>query len=384
MGRIAAVFRGCWRGRWGLLRVALAAGLIAVMVHDNPARLARLEYARLRGVDYLEQARGLRASGYYGEAVVVLDAGLGDEAAADREALRAERAAVIAERDSLLRKARAFGQGALSGYGESIESLAGAIAADFFIVGDVRDLAIQSGRLALDGEADPLIFSLSALGVVTTLRPDLDWLPSFIKSAHKAGALTARMTRSLADMCREAVALRRFDRLTEFAGGLRTLMKRTSPAGAMRLLRRIESPRELEHVASFVRRHPDGAFALHAAGDTGVDLVRSGARQADEAILLAARKGRHGEVWLRSGRHRLLRPHPLIGVTKGLYKGNLQKAAITLSDQYLDPYGWLLIPAAAAWLMLELSLLPRRFRRRAAAAAASPAQEGDKRLQRAA
>jgi hypothetical protein len=383
MGRTVALIRGCYRGKWTLLRAALAALLLAVLMADNPGRLARLEYARLPGMDYLAQARELRASGYYGEALIMLDAGLGDEAAADREALHAEREAVIAERDSLFRRARAFGQGAISGYGESIESLAGAIAADFFIVGDVRDLAIQSGRLALDGEADPLIFSLSALGVITTLRPDLDWLPAFIKSAHKTGALTARMTRSLAELCRQAVKTHRFEALAEFAGGLRTLMKHTSPGGAARLLRRIDTPAELERVASFVRRHPDGAFALHATGDTGVDLVRGGARQADEALLLAARKGRHGEAWLRSGRHHLLRPHPLIGLTKGLYKGNVQKAVVTLSDRYLDPYGWLLIPAAAAWLVLELSLVIRRLRR-LMAKSATPVADQPEGLQRAA
>ena len=68
-------------------------------------------------------------------------------------------------------------------------------------------------------------------------------------------------------------------------------------------------------------------------------------------MLLAARKGGHGSAWLRTKNARFLRPHPLIGLAKGLYKGNVQKGVAFFTDRYLDPKGWLLIPALAGWLV---------------------------------
>ena len=96
-----------WRARWPLLRLMLAASLLAIFVRDLPASIIRHQWAKLPGYDYLAEARQLCADGRYGEALVVADAGLAELDGPAHEQLLAERDTIVAERDSLLRRARA-------------------------------------------------------------------------------------------------------------------------------------------------------------------------------------------------------------------------------------------------------------------------------------
>lgn len=370
-GWLLALPRTAWRRKWGLLRLGVATALLAAFVADNPARLARLQYAALPDFDYLGEAGRLAAEERYDEALLVLDAGLDDAEGARRDQLAAARADVLARRDSLWRKAREVGKGALIGTGSSLESLGGAMLADLIVVGDVRDLAIQGARLALDGECDEIVVILSGLGLVTTLNPTLDIVPGFLKCAYKAGCVTRRLAHSLAALCRAALRERRYERLVAVAGSLNTLVRRTTPRIAAQALRACDDPKDVARVAEFVARERRAGHALHVLGDDAVALAGRAGAGGDRALLLAARKGPRGVAWLRSGAFRLFRPHPLIGLAKGLYKGNVSKALVRLGDRYLDPGGWLVIPALAAWMVAELGLLVRRRAGRSVALASA-------------
>src|SRR5262249_39041355 len=137
--------------------------------------------------DYFAEVRSLREKGRYAEALLVAQAGLDELSGDARTALVSEEQAVRDEQESILRKGKQLVRGALVGEGDSLEALIGAIAADMFVVGDVRDLVIQGGRLAVDGQTDELILALSAVGVLTTVMPEIDWIAAFLKVAKKAG-----------------------------------------------------------------------------------------------------------------------------------------------------------------------------------------------------
>jgi hypothetical protein len=141
------------------------------------------------------------------------------------------------------------------------------------------------------------------------------------------------------------------------------LVDKATPAGALRLLKHIDDPKEVALVADFLKRQPAGGFVLHVAGKEGVDIVKTSVRESENALVLAARKGDRGMAWLRSGGQRLVRPHLIVGLLKGLHKGNVQQVISRVAAEY-DPYGWLVIPATAAWFFLEASWLWRRLTRR--------------------
>jgi hypothetical protein len=336
---------------------------------DTESRLARLQYASLPDFDYATEVLYLRGSGRYGEALMVADAGLDATSGPAHDAVQREKDLTLKEQSSYLRRAKDLGMGALSGRGDSIEGLIGAVAADFFIVGDVRDLVIQSGRYVLDGETDELILILSGVGLATTLAPEIDWVPAVLKVARRTGALT----KGLAEYIVSAARAGKTEALAGLMRDVRRLAERASPGGAARLLRHADAPEDVARLARFVEAEKSGAFALYVTGKEGADLLKAdraaiaaerSARAAEEtskALTAAARKGPVGVGWLRAGAYRaMFRPHWLVGIAKGLYKGNAEHLAQRIAAA-LDPRAWWLVPLLASWFFVELGLLLRRL-----------------------
>jgi hypothetical protein len=342
------------------VRLGIASGLLWILVADNPGRLARVQFGSLPNMDYLAEVRNLSGQHRYGEALLVAQTGLEELSGDEHEALLAEQKVVRDEQASVLRKGKELLRGALVGEGDSLEALIGAVGADMFVVGDIRDLVIQGGRLAVDGQSDELILALSAVGVLTTVMPEVDWIAAFLKVAKKAGALSKRMIEALVRIVRAANDTRDYTQLKRLFGYFKTLIDKSTPSGALRLLRHIDDPKEVELVADFLKRQPAGGFVLHVAGKDGVDIVKASLRESENVLVMAAKKGDSGIAWLRSGGQRLLRPHLIVGALKGLQKGNIQQVVTRVAAEY-DPYGWLVIPACASWVFLEAFGLLRRF-----------------------
>lgn len=363
-----------WRYKWSLVRLLLASFILWAVVADTDARLARLAYSSLPDFDYVGEVSFLRHASRFGEAVMVADEGL--RTLADDSPIRfklaEEKAATLRDQSSYIRRIKDVGLGAISGRGESIEGLIGAIATDFFIVGDVRDLVIQSGRYVLDGEADPLILILSGVGIATTIAPEVDWIPSVLKAARKAGAITKGLGEEIIKLAKKGGG----GALEGMFKDVRKIAQKSSPGGAMRLMRHAGNTEELAKLARFVEHNPGGAFALHVTGKEGAELVKAGAKTGvkaesrslkaaaegtEEAVILAARKGQPGIAWLRTGGARALaRPHFLVGIGKAIWKGNASKMAARLAEA-IDPRASWLVPLLGTWVFLELAVLLRRF-----------------------
>jgi len=353
-----------WACRWPAVRLALAAFVVWMFAADNAARLARLQLASLPGFDYAAEVRSLTAQGRFGEAATIAKAGERDPDA-DHGALVAAQTENEAERTSTLRVFKDAGLGALTGRADSLEGLVGAIAADLFVVGDIRDLLIEGGRLALDGETDELILALSVVGIVTTLAPEIDWVPSLLKIARKSGTLSARFSESLLRVFRTADAAQA---QPIFEAGA-TIARKASPGGFIRLLRHVDDPAELARFSKFIDSTPGAAAALHITGDPGARLVKTAwksgpdaAADAERLVLNASRKGAGGAEFLKSpAAQTLLKPHPLLGIGKAIWKGNAQKLLIQLAAR-TDTNVWWILPIASAWAALEALTIAFRLR----------------------
>jgi hypothetical protein len=366
--------RALYRSRWGVLRLSIAAFILWVFAQDTGARLARLQLMALPEFDYAAEVRHLRETGRFGEAVVVADAGIDATSGTEQLDVMREKQATLNARDSFARRARDVGLGALTGSagseGEaSLERLGGALAADLFVVGDVRDLVIQSARYLTEGEADAVIVALSTIGIATTLAPEIDWVPALMKIAKKASALT----RGMEEFIVAAAKSRRFKEAEVVMGDVGSIARHASPAGAVRLLKYADEPADAARLARFVEKFQKGsrgAFALHVTGKDGAKLLRDAeklgpdaARAAERVVVDASRKGASGATWLARGRGAaLLKPHLLVGLGKGLWKGNVSEAMRRVIEGSRDWAGWLM-PLVAGWVVLEVGLLGRRVLR---------------------
>lgn len=376
MRRVLQLIFFLWSRRWNLTRLVVALVLLSILGVDTAHRTARLALASMTDMDYAAEVRTLREQGRYAEAVVIADAGLswsdGPGRGEARATIERERQATVDEQASWYRRFKDAGYGAVTGKGESLEQLLGAIAADLFVVGDIRDLVIQGMTYAGGGDPDELIVALSSLGVILTLAPEIDWAPALLKVARKAGAVTE----GLKEFFLRAIKAKRTEALAAACADATKLATHASPAGALRILRFAENEADLAKLAAFTERNgAKGGAALLITGREGAALVRAaepGVRVADDLIILAAKKGPAGARFLSSPAARVLtRPHPILGIFKGVYKGTIP-AAVQRVAASIDPYGWMLLPAAFAWMMVELGLLAR-----AAAGRFAPAQRDD-------
>jgi hypothetical protein len=356
-----------WRCRWSAIRLAVALALLAILIAEHGARLARLQLAAMPDFDFAGEVRSLRLQGRYAEAATIARAG--EQALAESphpdaaaiDSLRREKQLAIDGHSSTLRRLRDAGFGALSGTGDSLEGVLGALAADMLVVGDVRDLAIQSAKLAVDGQADPVIAGLSALGLATTLAPEIDWGPAILKIARKMGSLSDR----LADHVLTLVRAGRRSEALAIADNVAVLARATSPGTAVRLLRHADDPAEIARLARFAEKTgTHGALALHVAGKDAARLATraaEGGAGAEKVILRAATKGPAGIRWsLGPGARSLMHAHPILGLAKGLWKGHLT-AALTRALERLDAHGWWLVPLLAAWVFVEIAWIIRRL-----------------------
>lgn len=351
-----------WRARWAAARLTIAAVLLAAWMADHPSRLVRLQLGLLPDIDYAMEAAALRDAGRFADAELVLVAGIEAADEAQRPALIADLQETVAERNSVLRRAGEFAGGAVRGGGESLEALLGAITADLFVVGDVRDLVVQGSRWIAAEEVDELLVALSTVGVLTTVMPEFDAAASLLKVGKRAGAVSIRLGERLAKLAKRAMqSSDEIKPLREALADIATLARKTSPATALRTLKHLDDPADVARVARYLERNSDGGFALLITGEDGVrTLLRSG-DEAAMAMRAAARKGRGGAKWLARAELRLFRPHIVVGALKAVHKGNLPKAVVSALEA-LDPHGWWILPGLAGWALFEISRVLSRFR----------------------
>lgn len=357
-----------------LLRATLAVALLALCLQDGTATRAIAELRALPDYDHAREASRLAADERLDEALLVLDAGLAAEPGPQRAAaMRAQRRQLVAERESWSFRSREFAAGAWRGQGDSTPALLGAVTSDLLVFGDVRDLVIQSAR-GLRGEpVDPVITALSGAGILLTAWPAADGGTAVLKAARRSGALSARLAGDTLRAGRRALAHGDATPLRRIAADAGSLQRQAGAAPAIRILRGVEGRGDLARAAGFVQR-PGGAFALWAGGAEALRLLRVGGSQGGAWLLRAARKGPEGVALAARSARVLARPHPLIGLTKGLYKGN---ADVLLSNLLRD-HAAALIGLLTGWLFFELGLLGLRLHRvgRSAGAGAGDRRSG--------
>ncbi len=345
-----------WRLKWSLVRLTLAASLAWVLASAEQGRVARRALWELPAFDFAAETRRLADEGRFAEALLAAETGMERADGFERDALERLHADTIARRDSWWRRARDVGSGAITGRGSSLEELLGAIGADMLVVGDVRDLVIEGGRLVADGETDEVVLLLSAAGLATTAAPVADWGPAVLKVARKTGA----MTRGLAEWVISAVRGGRVADVGELYADVGKLADRATPAVAVRALAHAETPGEVKRLAAFAGE-PGGPWALYAGGADAARVAKSADPAARAAFSQAAAKGPVGVAFWRTPAARAaFRPHVVIGLAKGIWKGNVPRAVERLAE-WLDASGWWLLPLAAAWLAVEASAIVWRL-----------------------
>lgn len=123
--------------------------------------------------------------------------------------------------------------GFVSGRGDSLAGLGGAITSDLTVYGDLRDITLEGGKMLAGEEYSPFILSLSAVGIAATAGTIatggggvvVKAGVSFVKFARRAGHMSAGFAARLLRLSEDAIDL------PGLKGVLRTL-DLTDPAGS--------------------------------------------------------------------------------------------------------------------------------------------------------
>lgn len=259
----------------------LAQGLLLV---EDPLAAAHLEHLAGR----TDEARLL--------AEFAIDAADGD----DRRESAAALAATIDDGDTLENRMWRFAAGAVTGEPRDLAGFLGSLSLDLFVVGDVRDIAVQGYREMTDGNGDMLILALSGVGLATTLSPHLDFAPALLKLFRRAGAISERFVKTLSKVSREAVRTGDYSRLGKITVDFGRATRALGPAPMARVMKHVDEPAELTHVSRLAGRDPAAVYALTRLSNGRAVKVFS--RTADPGALAkaATRGSRLGKIVAKS------------------------------------------------------------------------------------
>ncbi len=203
----------------------------------------------------------------------------------EREAAHARAAQIEAGR-TLSRHAHSFAMGALTGEPRDFTGFLGSLSLDLFVVGDIRDLAVQGYREASTGDGDMLILALSAVGLATTLSPHLDFAPALLKTFRRTGALGERFVKSFSRVARRAVSGGDFSRVGKITTDFGTAARALGPAPLARVMKHVDDPAELARVSKLAKANPPAVYGLTRM--TNGRAVKAFARTADAGRMAKA------------------------------------------------------------------------------------------------
>ncbi len=286
-------------------------------------------------VDPVDEIRALAAGQRWAEVRLLGDfvqdnPHLGDARAAAELSGRAD-----TELDSYWGQARGFARGAATGEPTDGASMLGSLSLDLFVVGDIRDLAVQGWKEMRYGEGDSVILALSAIGLTTTLAPHLDWAPALMKALKRTGALTTGFLRSLKNASRSALRTGRFDAVGRMVNDVGRTARYLGPGPLRGAMRSVDSADDLARVARAAEHHPRGTYAIaRLFGNGGVKRISRDGGNVGKLVTSMKAGSRLGKIAKKS-----------FGALPG---------------------SWLALLRGAALLLAAGSLWPRRRRRRRA------------------
>lgn len=227
--------------------------------------------------DLLQRAEELSRSQHWAEAKLLSEFVIAHPELGDAERARDIVSRSDAAMDSVLGAAERFVHGAVTGEPNDVAGLIGSVSLDLFVIGDIRDLLVQGWKHWQYDEGDTVILALSAVGLATTLAPQLDWAPALLKSFRRIGALSADFTRQLTTMSRAAVKSGRFQALTGTLTDFGRAARGLGPGPLAGVMRQVDDAHTLKRVADAAAVDPHGTYVLATVfGRTGLERIARG------------------------------------------------------------------------------------------------------------
>ncbi|UHD17524.1 hypothetical protein [Thiocapsa bogorovii] len=289
-----------------LLLSAIAAGVLWQQAQLNVLALSR--------IDPVPETRAMVAEERYADAADYLDFFMAYDYVNQDPAARALRAEIEAVRDSVSYQAGKLAEGLFDGTSdETIGNLA-SVATDFFVIGDIRDLAKQGINYAQGEDVDEVVTALASIGLVATAAqlgsgaatvgtagaaaPTVAASTTakgsviILKTARKLGKLPPWLGKALIKGAKTVKQTKKLDAVTDLFGDVYRLAK---TRGGLTLLSKTTDAASLRRMAKLADIFGDQTATLYRIG--GTSFVRTAQRAGDlgvDSIKVAATYGKGG------------------------------------------------------------------------------------------
>lgn len=207
-----------------------------------------------------------------------------------------------------------LGEGVISGTSDEAIGKTASIISDFFVIGDVRDLAAQGVNLIQGEEVDKTLVALASLGAVATAAQVTSGVGTVatagaaapaaagttlaksglvtLKTARKLGKLPNWLNKSIIQSAKSAKQTKSLGALTNMFGDISTLAK---TRGGIELLGQTKNATELRRMARFADAFgAKSATMYRIGGNMAVEIAQRADKLGKETIMLATTFGKNG------------------------------------------------------------------------------------------
>ena len=238
------------------------------------------------------------------------------------------------KRDSYEYKKDKVIEGILHGKSDENIGKLSAIASDFLVIGDIRDLVIQGNNYMHDKKVDKVILALSSLGLLATATtiysmgataPAKDGI-SILKYAKRVNKIPNWLSKAIvreAKISKETKSLKNVQKILD---PIYTLYQKVGLKDTLNLLKETKNLKELKAIMKLSKRFGKSSSGLiKIVGVKSIKTIDGMKNMKPKNILYASTYGEKGLIGLkRLGEAKFIKRVKILSrVSKTTYKGNL-------------------------------------------------------------
>ncbi len=248
------------------------------------------------------------------------------------------------KRDSFSYKKDKFFEGVIKGTSDEDIGRASAIASDFLLVGDIRDLAIEGGHYANDEEVDKLMVALSSLGILATATTlyslgataPIKGSISLLKRIKRANKIPLWLQNSLIKEIEIAKKTKSLKKIQILLKSIEKLYKKVGFNQTLYLLSKSRHLNELKKLNQFATRFgTKSQILLQITKGAALKYAQKMPHIKNQPFLYAATYGKRGLKGLEKlGSNRFMKRVGFnANLAKTTYKGNFNSLFNTLLNK---------------------------------------------------
>lgn len=266
------------------------------------------------------------------------------------------------KRASLSYKSTKIAEGISTGTSDELSGQISAIGSDFFLIGDLRDLAIEGDHYYHNEKVDKVLVSLSTIGLVATVSTFFTFGGSSVaksgvsalKMGHKSNLIPPWLSLYVV---KEAKVIRKTKELSSIKPlfkNMDVLRKEVGVKDALKLLSRTNNMKELQGITKLSKRYGKESLTLVDLSNKKLLTHANRFNQYNKnSIKVASTYGTHGFGQLLKGgeKHFIKTTKNMKAYAKVGYKGEIWKVLLWLM-KHLNDTLLIIIMSIASLLLL--------------------------------